>query len=384
MTMTEKVYFDHNATTAIDKKVLGVMMPYLEMQQGNPTSQHSFGRHARTAIEEAREQVALAIHAHPTEVIFTSGGTEANNMIVHGAAIKNSQSTLVRSNIEHPCISRPMEALAQQGWHQDLLKVNHDGVISKEAYRDINANNIGLVSVMLANNETGVIQDMSLLHDFAKEKKALSHTDAVQAFGKIDVRFDELHIDAMTLSSHKIYGPQGVGALILNKRSDIEPLIYGGGQEKNLRSGTENIAAIVGFGKACELISESMKVTSMHTRELQKMLEMSLKELGAVIFAGNISRLSNTTFFAFKDIEGSTLLTALDKKGFAIASGSACSSVNKEPSHVLLAMGIDEDLARGALRISFGNKNTIHEVKGFMETLKKELQTLKQLTAIAA
>jgi len=384
MTMTEKVYFDHNATTAIDKKVLGVMMPYLEMQQGNPTSQHSFGRYARTAIEEAREQVALAIHAHPTEVIFTSGGTEANNMIVHGAAIKNSQSTLVRSNIEHPCISRPMEALAQQGWHQDLLKVNHDGVISKEAYRDINANNIGLVSVMLANNETGVIQDMSLLHDFAKEKKALSHTDAVQAFGKIDVRFDELHIDAMTLSSHKIYGPQGVGALILNKRSDIEPLIYGGGQEKNLRSGTENIAAIVGFGKACELISESMKVTSMHTRELQKMLEMSLKELGAVIFAGNISRLSNTTFFAFKDIEGSTLLTALDKKGFAIASGSACSSVNKEPSHVLLAMGIDEDLARGALRISFGNKNIIHEVKDFMETLKQELQTLKQLTAIAA
>jgi len=384
MTMTEKVYFDHNATTAIDKKVLGVMMPYLEMQQGNPTSQHSFGRYARTAIEEAREQVALAIHAHPTEVIFTSGGTEANNMIVHGAAIKNSQSTLVRSNIEHPCISRPMEALAQQGWHQDLLKVNHDGVISKEAYRDINANNIGLVSVMLANNETGVIQDMSLLHDFAKEKKALSHTDAVQAFGKIDVRFDELHIDAMTLSSHKIYGPQGVGALILNKRSDIEPLIYGGGQEKNLRSGTENIAAIVGFGKACELISESMKVTSMHTRELQKMLEMSLKELGAVIFAGNVTRLSNTTFFAFKDIEGSTLLTALDKKGFAIASGSACSSVNKEPSHVLLAMGIDEDLARGALRVSFGNKNTIREVKGFMETLKKELQTLKQLTAIAA
>ena len=382
--MTEKVYFDHNATTAIDKKVLGVMMPYLEMQQGNPTSQHSFGRHARTAIEEAREQVALAIHAHPTEVIFTSGGTEANNMIVHGAAIKNSQSTLVRSNIEHPCISRPMEALAQQGWHQDLLKVNHDGVISKEAYRDINANNIGFVSVMLANNETGVIQDLSLLHDFAKEKKALSHTDAVQAFGKIDVRFDELHIDAMTLSSHKIYGPQGVGALILNKRSDIEPLIYGGGQEKNLRSGTENIAAIVGFGKACELISESMKVTSMHTRELQKMLEMSLKELGAVIFAGNISRLSNTTFFAFKDIEGSTLLTALDKKGFAIASGSACSSVNKEPSHVLLAMGIDEDLARGALRISFGNKNIIHEVKDFMETLKQELQTLKQLTAIAA
>ena len=382
--MTEKVYFDHNATTAIDKKVLEVMMPYLEMQQGNPTSQHSFGRHARTAIEEAREQIALAIHAHPTEVIFTSGGTEANNMIVHGAAIKNAQSTLVRSNIEHPCVSRPMEALTHQGWYQDLLKVNHEGVISKEAYKNINANNIGLVSVMLANNETGAIQDMSNLSNFAKEKKALSHTDAVQAFGKIDVRFDDMHIDAMTLSSHKIYGPQGVGALILNKRSDIEPLIYGGGQEKNLRSGTENIAAIVGFGKACELISESMKVTAIHARELQETLEMSLKELGAVIFAENVARLSNTTFFAFKDIEGSTLLTALDKKGFAVASGSACSSVNKEPSHVLLAMGIDEDLARSALRISFGNKNTIHEVKDFMETLKQELKTLKQLTAIAA
>ena len=380
----QKVYFDHNATTAIDKKVLSVMMPYLETQQGNPTSQHSFGRHARTAIEEAREQVALAIHAHPTEVIFTSGGTEANNMIVHGAAIKNPQSTLVRSNIEHPCVARPMEAFTHQGWHQDLLKVNHDGVIPDEAYKSITADNISLVSVMLANNETGVIQEVSHLSDFAKEKKAISHTDAVQAFGKMEVRFDELEIDAMTLSSHKIYGPQGVGALILNKRSDIEPLIYGGGQEKNLRSGTENIAAIVGFGKACELISESLKESSMRSRELQTTLEFHLKALGAQIFSEKVKRLSNTTFFAFKDIEGSTLLTALDKKGFAIASGSACSSVNKEPSHVLLAMGIDEDLARGALRISFGNQNTIKDVTSFIETLKKELQTLKQLTAIAA
>jgi len=380
----QKVYFDHNATTAIDKKVLSVMMPFLEAQQGNPTSQHSFGRHARTAIEEAREQVALAIHAHPTEVVFTSGGTEANNMIVHGAAIKNPQSTLVRSNIEHPCVARPMEALTHQGWYQELLKVNHDGVITKEAYQSITADNISLVSVMLANNETGVIQEISDLSDFAKEKKAISHTDAVQAFGKMDVRFDELQIDAMTLSSHKIYGPQGVGALILNKRSDIEPLIYGGGQEKNLRSGTENIAAIVGFGKACELISESLKESSMRSRELQTTLELHLKTLGAVIFSEKVKRLSNTTFFAFKDIEGSTLLTALDKQGFAIASGSACSSVNKEPSHVLLAMGIDEDLARGALRISFGNQNTINDVTSFIETLKKELQTLKQLTAIAA
>ena len=380
----QKVYFDHNATTAIDKKVLGVMMPYMEMQQGNPTSQHSFGRHARTAIEEAREQVALAIHAHPSEVIFTSGGTEANNMIVHGAAIKERESTLVRSNIEHPCVAGPMEAMKHQGWNEAVLKVSQDGVVTKEAYKNISAENISLVSVMLANNETGAIQDMELLHDFAKEKKALSHTDAVQAFGKIDVRFDELHIDAMTLSSHKIYGPQGVGALILNKRSDIEPLIYGGGQEKNLRSGTENIAAIVGFGKACELISESMKTTSTHTHELKKILEVHLKDLGAVIFSEKVARLNNTTFFAFKDIEGSTLLTALDKKGFAIASGSACSSVNKEPSHVLLAMGIDEDLARGALRISFGQKNSVTEVKDFVEVLKKELQTLKQLTAIAA
>jgi len=380
----QKNYFDHNATTAIDKKVLGVMLPYIEMQQGNPTSQHSFGRYARTAIEEAREQVALAIHAHPSEVIFTSGGTEANNMIVHGAAIKERESTLVRSNIEHPCVARPMEAMKYQGWKQALLNVSQDGVVTKEAYKNISAENISLVSVMLANNETGAIQDMALLHDFAKEKKALSHTDAVQAFGKIDVRFDELHIDAMTLSSHKIYGPQGVGALILNKRSDIEPLIYGGGQEKNLRSGTENIAPIVGFGKACELISESMKATSTHTHELKKILEVHLKDLGAVIFSEKVARLNNTTFFAFKDIEGSTLLTALDKKGFAIASGSACSSVNKEPSHVLLAMGIDEDLARGALRISFGQKNSVTEVKDFVEVLKKELQTLKQLTAIAA
>jgi cysteine desulfurase len=305
-------------------------------------------------------------------------------MIVHGAAIKNPQSTLVRSNIEHPCVARPMEALTHQGWQQELLKVNHDGVVTDEAYQNIHANNVSLISVMLANNETGVIQDTSQLARFAKEKKALSHTDAVQAFGKIDVHFNELHVDAMTLSSHKICGPQGVGALILNKRADIEPLIYGGGQEKNLRSGTENIAAIVGFGKACELISESLKETSLLTRELQTTLELHLKELGAVIFSEKVKRLSNTTFFAFKDIEGSTLLTALDKKGFAIASGSACSSVNKEPSHVLLAMGIEEDLARGALRISFGNQNTLDDVKSFIDTLKKELQTLKQMTAIAA
>ncbi|MSQ80910.1 MAG: cysteine desulfurase [Candidatus Methylopumilus sp.] len=379
-----KVYLDHNATTAIEPKVLAVMMPYLETQQGNPTSQHSFGRHARTAIEEAREQVALAIHAQPTEVIFTSGGTEANNMIVHGAAIKRPGSVLIRSNIEHPCVARPIDALTHQGWQKELLAVNEEGVLTKEAYTKIKSNDISLVSVMLANNETGAIQDVSLFKDFAKEKKALSHTDAVQAFGKIDVRFDALGIDAMTLSSHKIYGPQGVGALILNKRMDIEPFIYGGGQEKNLRSGTENIAAIVGFGKACELISESMKQTSINSLVLQKTLELGLKELGAIIFSENINRLTNTTFFAFKNIEGSTLLTALDKKGFAIASGSACSSVNKEPSHVLLSMGVDEDLARGALRISFGTKNTMDEVKLILEAIKKELHTLKQLTAIAA
>ena len=237
---------------------------------------------------------------------------------------------------------------------------------------------------MMANNETGVIQNIAEIADWARENKIQFHTDAVQALGKIKVDFEALDIDAMTISSHKIYGPQGIAALIVNKKIDLFPYMQGGGQEKGLRSGTENIAAIIGFGKACERSSQNRVVFRENIDSLRLTLEKALIDLGAVIFCEKSHRLSNTTFFSFKNIDGSTLLTALDRKGFAIASGSACSSNSTEPSHVLLSMGVDLDLAQGALRVSLGVESTENEINDFMVTLKDEVNRLKQLTAVAA
>ena len=237
---------------------------------------------------------------------------------------------------------------------------------------------------MMANNETGVIQDMPSIVKWAKEQNIKIHTDAVQALGKIDIDFEQLEVDAMTISSHKIYGPQGAAALILNKKIDLKPHMTGGGQEKGLRSGTENIAAIVGFGKACERVQKNIVIINSEIKKYRFLLEKELKKLGAVIFANEVERLGNTTFFAFNNIDGSTLLTALDRKGYAIASGSACSSNSGEPSHVLLAMGVNQELAQGALRVSLGINTKENEVKEFLQSLKIEVDRLKQLTAMAA
>jgi cysteine desulfurase len=241
-----------------------------------------------------------------------------------------------------------------------------------------------LVSVMLANNETGAIQDVAKVAEIAREQKAYVHTDAVQALSKMPVDFFALNVHAMTVSSHKIGGPLGAGALVLDKRIDIQPLLYGGGQEKGLRSGTENVAAIVGFGAACELAIKNLTAFDMHTENLRKRLEIGLNNMHAVIFGQYGLRIPNTSFFAFPNIDGETLVTALDKAGFAVASGSACSSDSGEPSHVLLAMGVDEDLARGAVRVSFSASNTLEQVKQFLGALESELARLKNLTAIAA
>jgi cysteine desulfurase len=242
---------------------------------------------------------------------------------------------------------------------------------------------------MLANNETGVLQDVPAISEMAREHKAFMHTDAVQALGKMPVNFIDLGVHAMTISSHKIGGPQGAGALVLDKRIDIYPLLHGGGQEKGLRSGTENVAAVVGFGKACELAVENTQIFSKHTETLRNRFETGLVKMHAVIFGHNAKRLPNTSFFAFANdkgdvIEGETLVTALDKVGFAVSSGSACSSASTEPSHVLIAMGIEPDVARGALRVSFGANNTTEQVDAFLKALAKEVKRLKQMTAIAA
>ena len=378
------IYFDHNATTSIHPEVLDAMMPFLTSQQGNPSSNHSFGRHVHTAIEEAREKVANSVNAHPSQVIFTSSGTESNNTIIHGISRSYPDSHFGFSAIEHPCISEPIKSIEPMGFKNTQIPVDNKCLLNISALSNEEQKNITFLSVMMANNETGVIQDMPTITKWAKSHNIQIHTDAVQAIGKINVDFEELEVDAMTISSHKIYGPQGAAALILNKKIDLHPHLMGGGQEKGLRSGTENIAAIVGFGKACERVQKNIVTTNNKVKDYRLLLEKELRNLGAIIFAEQTERLANTTFFAFSNIDGSTLLTALDRKGYAIASGSACSSNSSEASHVLLAMGIKPELAQGALRVSLGIDTKENEIKRFLESLKVEVNRLKQLTAMAA
>jgi cysteine desulfurase len=378
------IYFDHNATTAMHPEVLQEMMPFLSEQQGNPTSNHKFGRRAQTAIEEAREKVAFSVNAHPSQVIFTASGTESNNTIINGIAQSYPETHFAYSAIEHPCISEPIKSLSRKGFMATKILVNKQGLLDLEDVKIDIKNPISFLSVMMANNETGVIQDLPKIIKWAKLKKMMVHTDAVQALGKIPVDFEILGVDAMTISSHKIYGPQGVAALILNKKIDMSPFIIGGGQEKGLRSGTENIAAIIGFGKACERTKENMVIIDRDIKPLQVTLIKELKKMGAIIFGEDAKRLNNTIFFAFNRIDGATLLTALDRKGFALASGSACSSNNNEPSHVLIEMGVNEEIAQGAIRISLGINSKKTDVETFLVALKSELERLKQLTAIAA
>ena len=378
------IYFDHNATTSIHPEVLEAMLPFLTSQQGNPSSNHSFGRHVHTAIEEAREKVANSVNAHPSQVIFTSSGTESNNTIIHGISRSYPDSHFGFSAIEHPCISEPIKSIESMGFKNTQIPVNNKCLLNISALSNEEQKNITFLSVMMANNETGVIQDMPTITKWAKSHNIQIHTDAVQAIGKINVDFEELEVDAMTISSHKIYGPQGAAALILNKKIDLHPHLMGGGQEKGLRSGTENIAAIVGFGKACERVQKNIVIINDEVKKCHVYLEKELKNLGAVIFAEQTERLANTTFFAFNNIDGSTLLTALGRKGYAIASGSACSSNSSEASHVLLAMGIESELAQGALRVSLGIETKKDEIKSFLEALKIEVSRLKQLTAMTA
>ena len=378
------VYLDHNATTALDSRVLEAMLPWMQTQSGNPTSRHIFGRSARNAIEHARTQVAEACGAYASQVIFTASGTEANNFAIKGIAANQPATQILYSAIEHPCVSRPAMTMGQQGWKSSPLSVDSNGAIDFDELTNKLALPTSLVSVMLANNETGVIQEVAGIAEIARKNGALIHTDAVQGLGKLKLSFTDLNVHAMTISSHKIHGPQGAAALILDKRVDIEPLLHGGGQERGLRSGTENVAAIVGFGMACELAMANLNAFANHTQKLRAQFEQGLASLNAEIFGNQASRLPNTSFFAIEGIEGETLVMALDRQGFAVASGSACSSDSTEPSHVLLAMGVSPDLARSAVRVSLGAHNTAQQVADLLNALKQEISRLKQLTSIAA
>jgi cysteine desulfurase len=385
--MFAPVYFDHNATTPLDPRVLEGMLPYLSVQYGNASSRHEYGRAARRAIDEARQRVAFAVGAHPTEVVFTSGGSEANNLFIKGAAACLAPGSVAISAIEHPCVREPAKALQRAGWRLREIAVDENCRVVGADFKSVIDEKPALVSVMLANNETGAVQDVAALADHAKPLRAWFHTDAVQAFGKRRLDFRALNgagVHAMTLSAHKLGGPKGAGALVVDKRVELQPLIAGGGHERGLRSGTENVAAIVGFGLAAELATEQLDARAKQLEALRAELETGLVARGARIFGGAAERLPNTSYFAFADIDGETLVGKLDRAGFAVAAGAACSSANTEPSHVLLAMGVEARLARGAVRVSLGNDNTAAQVRDFLGALNTTISQLKGLAALTS
>lgn len=378
-----QAYFDHNATTPLDEGVLAEMLPFLRQEYGNASSRHDYGTRARRAVNKAREQIAGVVNVQPVQVVFVSGGTEANNLFIRGAAAYMKPSQVVVSAIEHPCIARPAQDLARQGWKLRKLATDGQGRVDIADAELALREPTGLVSVMLANNETGVIQPVSEIAAMARDKRAWMHTDAVQALGKVAVDFEVLGVHAMTLSAHKIYGPKGVGALVVDKRLELKPIIHGGGHEGGMRSGTENVPGIVGFGAACELAARRMEAVAQRTHDLRNRTEEGAVALGARIFGRGAERIPNTTYFAFPGIDGETLVIELDKAGFAVASGAACSSTSTEPSATLLAMGIVPEVARGAVRVSFGMQNTANEVDDFLHALGATVSRLRRLTAIA-
>ncbi len=382
--MFAPVYLDHNATTPLDPRVRDAMLPFLDARFGNPSSRHEYGRQARAAVEDARARVAAAVGAHATEVVFTSGGSEANNLAIKGVAARLRPGIVATSAIEHPCVREPARQLARHGWQHAEIAVDADGQIDRAHWRQVLQERPAIVSVMLANNECGVVQDIASLAADAKRIGAVFHTDAVQAVGKLPVDFRALGVNAMTLSAHKLHGPIGIGALVIDKRVDIEPLVAGGGQERNLRSGTENVAGIVGLAVACELAVSRRADEAARLGLLRERLERDLAALGARIFSAGAARLPGTSFFAFDAIDGETLVGKLDRVGFAVASGSACSSVNPEPSRALLAMGVAPDLARGAVRVSLGHGSTAEQLDDFVAALGATLADLKKLVAVSA
>ena len=380
-------YLDWNASTPLDPVVREAMLPWLGAAEparfGNASSRHEYGRQARAAVDEARACVATAVGAHSTEVIFTSGGSEANNLFLKGAASVMKPGLVAVSGIEHPCVREPARQLRRSGWTMREIAVDVQGRVAPEDWQTVLSDKPRLVSVMLANNETGVIQDIGSLAAEARAAGSLFHTDAVQALGKIEIDFRGLGVHALTLSAHKIGGPLGAGALVVDKRVELAPLIAGGGQERGVRSGTENVAAIVGFGVACELAVARREAEHARLAALRDEIEAALAARGARIFSAGALRLPNTVFFALAGIDGETLVGKLDRAGFACASGSACSSANPEPSHTLLAMGVEPGLARGALRVSLGRDTCEDDVRRFVQTFVRVADELKNLASVA-
>ncbi|MBM3701556.1 MAG: cysteine desulfurase NifS [Actinobacteria bacterium] len=381
-----KVYLDHNATTPTHPEVVKAMLPYYEEVFGNASSIHQFGQQARKAIDKAREKVADFIGAKPEEIVFTSGGTEADNFAIKGVAYANEKkgNHIITSSIEHHAVLNPCKYLEKQGFQVTYIPVDRYGLFNPDEVKKAVTKETILITIMHANNEVGTIEPIAEIGKIVKEKGICLHTDAVQTVEKIPVNVDKLNVDLLSLSGHKIYGPKGIGALYIRKGTRIQPLIQGGHHEKNRRAGTENVPAIVGLGKAIEIAKETMEGESIRLTNLRNKLCSGIGEkIDHVHLNGHPGkRLPNTLNMSFEFIEGESIILSLDMKGIAVSSGSACTSGSLEPSHVLKAMGVDPAIAQGSIRFSLGKDNTEEDINYVLEVLPEIIARLRAMSPL--
>ena len=376
------IYLDYNATTPLRPEVLEAMLPYLQMYFGNPSSVHWAGRQAKHGVEEAREQIAAFIHCRPAEVLFTSGGTESNNLALTGVcnALRHKGHHIITTAIEHSSILEPLDALATEGATVTILSVNSEGRVSADDLVTALRPETVLVSISLANHEIGTIQPIAALSRIVRERGICFHVDAVQAAGKLLLDVNSLGVDLLSLSAHKISGPKGIGALYVRKGTALTPLLRGGPQEREKRAGTENVAAIVGFGVAATLAAQDLETSAAHCCHLtQQLCEGIVQRVpGTFLNSPPHCRLPNTLNVGFSDATGEGLMMGLDLAGIAVSTGSACAAGSLEPSHVLLALGRNAQEAKSALRFSIGKETTEQEIDRVLEVLPQVVERVRR------
>ncbi|RBP68398.1 cysteine desulfurase [Alkalibaculum bacchi] len=382
----ERVYLDYAATTPLDKRILDKMIPYFDNNFGNPSSIYFEGREARKAVDEARAKVANAIKANPNEIYFTAGGTESDNWAIKGTAFAKQKkgNHIITTAIEHHAVLHTCEYLEKHGFEVTYLKVDEYGLIDLEELKSAIKDTTILISIMFANNEIGTIQPIKEIGEIAREKKIIFHTDAVQALGNVPIDVTEMNIDLLSISSHKIYGPKGIGALYIRKGVKLDNFVHGGAQEGKKRAGTENTPGVVGFGEACSLITEDLENHIAETVKLRDyFIENIFKQIPNVRLNGHpTKRLPGNVNLSFEFIEGESLLLSLDLKGISASSGSACTSGSLDPSHVLLAIGLKHEIAHGSLRVSIGKYTTKEQMDYVLEQLPPIVQRLRDMSPL--
>jgi cysteine desulfurase len=382
----QRIYLDHSATTPVRSEVAEIINEYLTNKFGNPSSVHSFGREAKEALDNARSQVAGLIKAHPEEITFTSGGTEADNMAIIGTAFKYASKGkhIITSAVEHHAVLHACEHLERIGFDLTVLPVDEYGIIRMDDLRQAIRDDTILITIMHANNEVGSIQPVAEIGRLAREKGILFHTDAVQSVGKLPLDVSEMNIDLLSGSGHKIYGPKGIGFLYIRKGVRLSPLAFGGAQEKKIRPGTENLPGIVGLGKAVEMAGQEMDSEMLRMTQLRDKLIKGIQErVPDVRLNGHPTlRVPTNVNVSFEFVEGESLLLSLDMKGIAASSGSACTSGSLDPSHVLLAMGICKEVAHGSVRMTLGRDNTEEQIDYVLDVLPEIVQRLRDMSPL--